>query len=178
MPYARKVSGKSMGILGLGRIGRAIARRAAAFDMHIAYHGRKPQPDVTYKYYARLADMARDCDVLMVICAGGPETHHLVNAEVLAALGPEGTLINVARGSVVDEPALVKALADGTLGAAGLDVFEAEPRVPEALWSMENVVLQPHMASATHETRKAMGDLALDNLRAYFAGKPVLTPVG
>lgn len=177
MPFARKVSGKSMGILGLGRIGRAIARRAEAFDMHIAYHGRKPQTDVTYKYYARLADMARDCDVLMVICAGGPETHHLVNAEVLTALGPEGTLINVARGSVVDEQALVKALADGTLGAAGLDVFEAEPRVSEPLWLMDNVVLQPHMASATHETRKAMGDLALDNLRAYFAGKPVLTPV-
>lgn len=176
MPLARKLSGKTMGILGFGRIGRAIAKRAEAFDMRIAYHGRKPA-GVAYKYYPRLVDMARDCDVLMVICAGGAATHHLVNAEVLAALGPEGTLINVARGSVVDEPALVKALADGRLGAAGLDVFEAEPQVPEALWAMDNVVLQPHMASATHETRKAMGDLALDNLRAHFSGKPVLTPV-
>ena len=177
MLLARKVSGKSMGILGLGRIGKAIARRAKAFDMRIAYHGRKAQAGVSYKYYAKLVDMARDCDILMVICAGGAETYHLVNAEVLAALGPEGTLINVARGSVVDEPALVKALAEGTLGAAGLDVFEVEPRVPEALWAMDNVVLQPHMASATHETRKAMGDLAVDNLRAHFDGKPVLTQV-
>ena len=146
--------------------------------MRIAYHGRKPRAGVDYRYYPKLVDMARDCDVLMVICAGGAKTYHLVDAQVLAALGPEGTLINVARGSVVDESALVKALADGTLGAAGLDVFEAEPRVPEALWAMDNVVLQPHVASATHETRKAMGDLAVDNLRAYFSGKPVLTPVG
>ena len=174
---ARKVGGKTMGILGYGRIGKAIARRAEAFDMRITYHGRKPQAGVSHKYYPKLVDMARDCDVLMVICAGGAETFHIVNAEVLAALGPEGTLINVARGSVVDEPAMVKALADGTLGAAGLDVFEAEPGVPEALWAMDNVVLQPHVGSATHETRKAMGDLAVDNLRAHFAGKPVLTQV-
>lgn len=178
MPFARKVSGKCMGILGLGRIGRAIARRAEAFDMRILYHDREPQAGVAYKFYPKLADMARDCDVLMVICAGGASTYHLVDAEVLAALGPEGTLISIARGSVVDEPALVKALADGTLGAAGLDVFEAEPRVPEALWAMDNVVLQPHMASATHETRKAIADLAVDNLRAHFSGRPVLTPVG
>jgi hydroxypyruvate reductase len=178
MPLARKVSGKCMGILGFGRIGRTIARRAEGFDMRIVYHDREPQANVTYKYYPKLADMARDCDVLVVICAGGASTYHLVNAEVLAALGPEGTLISVARGSVVDEPALVKALADGTLGAAGLDVFEAEPQVPEALWAMDNVVLQPHMASATHETRKAMADLAVDNLRAHFSGRPVLTPVG
>ncbi|MBE0622857.1 MAG: 2-hydroxyacid dehydrogenase, partial [Burkholderiales bacterium] len=146
--------------------------------MHIAYHGRKPQAGVAHKYYASLTEMARDCDVLMVICPGGPATHHIVNAEVLKALGPKGTLINVARGSVVDEPALVKALADGTLGAAGLDVFEAEPKVPEALFAMDQVVLQPHVGSSTHETRKAMGDLTVDNLRAHFSGKPVLTPVG
>ncbi len=121
--------------------------------------------------------MARDCDVLMVICPGGAATQRIVNAEVLKALGPEGTLINVARGSVVDEQALVKALADGTLGAAGLDVFESEPGVPDALLAMDQVVLQPHVGSATHETRKAMGDLTVDNLRAHFAGKPVLTPV-
>jgi lactate dehydrogenase-like 2-hydroxyacid dehydrogenase len=146
--------------------------------MHIAYHGRTPQAGVSYKFYPKLVDMARDCDVLMVICPGGAATHHIVNAEVLAALGPEGTLINVARGSVVDEAALVKALADGKLGAAGLDVFEDEPRVPEALFALDQVVLQPHVGSATNETRKAMGDLTVDNLRAHFAGKPVLTPVG
>ncbi len=178
MPFTRKVGGKIMGILGYGRIGKAIAKRAEAFGMRIVYHGRKPQADVAHKYYASLTEMARDCDVLVAICPGGAATHHIVNAEVLEALGPEGTLINVARGSVVDEQALVKALTDGTLGAAGLDVFEAEPRVPEALFAMDQVVLQPHVASATHETRLAMGVLTADNLRAHFAGKPVLTPVG
>lgn len=175
--FGHKVGGRTMGILGYGRIGKAIAKRAEAFGMDIVYHGRKPQADVAYKYYPKLVDMARDCDVLMVICPGGPATHHIVNAEVLEALGPEGTLINVARGSVVDQPALLKALARGSLGAAGLDVFEGEPRVPEALFAMDQVVLQPHVGSSTHETRKAMGDLAVDNLRAHFAGKPVLTPV-
>ena len=178
LPLAQKVGGKTMGILGYGRIGKAIAKRAEAFGMRIVYHGRKPQAGVGHKYYASLTEMARDCDVLMVICPGGAATHHIVNAEVLKALGPKGTLINVARGSVVEEQALVKALADGTLGAAGLDVFEAEPKVPEALFAMDQVVLQPHVGSATHETRKAMGDLTVDNLRAHFAGKPVLTPVG
>ena len=177
MPFGHKVGGRTMGILGYGRIGKAIAKRAEAFGMRIVYHGRKPQADVAHRYYAKLADMARDCDVLMVICPGGAATRHIVNAEVLEALGPEGTLINVARGSVVDEAALVKALAEGKLGAAGLDVFENEPRVPETLLAMDQVVLQPHVGSSTHETRKAMGDLAVDNLRAHFAGKPVLTPV-
>lgn len=177
LPFARKVGGKTMGILGYGRIGKAIAKRAEAFGMHIVYHGRKQQPGVSHKYYASLTEMARDCDVLVAICPGGAATRHIVNAEVLKALGPEGTLINVARGSVVDEQALVKALADGTLGAAGLDVFESEPKVPEALLSMDQVVLQPHVASATHETRMAMGVLTADNLRAHFAGKPVLTQV-
>ena len=177
LPLAQKVGGRTMGILGYGRIGKAIAKRAEAFGMRIVYHGRKLQAGVPHKYYPKLVDMARDCDVLMVICPGGAATRHLVNAEVLAALGPEGTLINVARGSVVDEAALVKALADGTLGAAGLDVFEDEPRVPEALFALDQVVLQPHVGSATHETRKAMGDLTVDNLRAHFAGKPALTPV-
>ncbi len=177
MPLAWKVSGKTMGILGYGRIGKAIAKRAAAFDMRIVYHGRKRQPGVAHQYYASLVEMARACDVLMVSCSGGRGTFHIVNAEVLQALGPEGTLINVARGSVVDEQALIKALAEGSLGAAGLDVFEAEPKVPEVLLAMDNVVLQPHVASATYETRQVMGDLAADNLRAYFSGKPVLTPV-
>ena len=177
MPFTHSLGGKTMGILGYGRIGKAIAKRAEAFGMHIVYHGRKPQADVKHKYYASLTGMARDCDVLVAICPGGAATRHIVNAEVMHALGPEGTLINVARGSVVDEQALVKALSDGTLGAAGLDVFEAEPRVPEVLFDMDQVVLQPHVASATHETRMAMGVLTADNLRAHFSGKPVLTPV-
>jgi len=177
LPFTRKIGGKTMGILGYGRIGKAIARRAEAFGMHIVYHGRRPQPGVAHRYYASLTEMARDCDVLVAICPGGPATRHIVNAEVMQALGPEGTLINVARGSVVDEQALVKALAEGSLGAAGLDVFESEPKVPEALFGMDQVVLQPHVASATHETRMAMGVLTADNLRAHFAGKPVLTPV-
>ena len=177
LPFTHSVGGKIMGILGYGRIGKAIAKRAEAFGMHIVYHGRKPQADVAHKYYASLTEMARDCDVLMAICPGGAATRHIVNAEVMQALGPEGTLINVARGSVVDEQALVRALADGSLGAAGLDVFESEPKVPEALFAMDQVVLQPHVASATHETRMAMGVLTADNLRAHFAGRPVLTPV-
>jgi len=176
-PLGYKVGGRTMGILGYGRIGKAIAKRAEAFGMRIVYHGRSEQAGVAHKYYASLTEMARNCDVLMVICPGGAATHHIVNAEVLEALGPGGTLINVARGSVVDEQALVKALVEGTLGAAGLDVFESEPRVPEALFRMDQVVLQPHVGSATHETRKAMGDLAVDNLRAHFTGKPVLTRV-
>ena len=176
-PLADKIGGKTMGILGYGRIGKAIAKRAEAFGMNIAYHGRHRQEGVAHKYYANLTEMARDCDVLMVICPGGAATRRMVNAEVLQALGPEGTLINAARGSVVDEPALVKALADGTLGAAGLDVFESEPKVPQALFTMDNVVLQPHVGSATHDTRTAMGNLTVDNLRAHFSGKPALTPV-
>jgi lactate dehydrogenase-like 2-hydroxyacid dehydrogenase len=175
-PLADKIGGKTMGILGYGRIGKAIAKRAQAFGMSIVYHGRHRQEGVEPRYYANLVEMARDCDVLMVICPGGAATRHMVNAEVLKALGPEGTLINAARGSVVDEQALVNALSDGTLGAAGLDVFEFEPKVPEALFAMDNVVLQPHVGSATHDTRTAMGDLTVDNLRAHFAGKPVLTP--
>jgi len=176
-PLGHKVGGRTVGILGYGRIGKAIAKRAEAFGMRIVYHGRKPQPGVAHKYYASLTEMARDCDVLMVICPGGDATRHIVNAEVMQALGPEGTLINVARGSVVDEQALVKALAEGSLGAAALDVVDSEPNVPPALLEMDEVILQPHVGSATHETRKAMGDLAVDNLRAHFSGKPVLTPV-
>lgn len=177
LPLGYRVGGRTMGILGYGQIGKAIAKRAEAFGMRIVYHGRTEQAGVLPRYYASLTEMARDCDILMVSCPGGAATRHIVNAEVLKALGPEGTLINVARGSVVDEQALVKALADGSLGAAGLDVFESEPFVPEALFAMDQVVLQPHVGSATHETRKAMGDLAVDNLRAHFTGKPVLTRV-
>lgn len=177
-PLAAKMSGKRLGILGLGRIGQAIAKRAAAFDMPIAYHSRKPVEGVKYRYYKDLAELATNSDFLVVICPGGAATRHLVNESVMKALGAQGVLVNVARGSVVDETALVKCLQDGSLGGAGLDVFEDEPRVPEALFAMEQVVLAPHVGSATHETRNEMGRLTVDNLLAHFAGKPVLTPVG
>jgi lactate dehydrogenase-like 2-hydroxyacid dehydrogenase len=170
--------GKTIGIIGLGRIGKAIARRCAAFNLNIAYHSRNRQPDVPYRYYADPVSLARDSDFLMVITPGGAGTRHLVNAQVLEALGPSGILINVARGSVVDQAALVDALKSGKIAAAGLDVFETEPCQPEGLIDMlDNVVLQPHQASATHETRAAMGDLMIANVQAFLAGKPLLTPV-
>jgi lactate dehydrogenase-like 2-hydroxyacid dehydrogenase len=177
LPLARRVSGKRAGILGLGRIGHAIARRALGFGMSVAYTGRSPQPDVPYPYAASLLELARNSEVLFVAASGNPGTQGIVNAEVLDALGPEGILINVARGSLVDEPALVAALATGRLGAAGLDVFRNEPQVPEALLAMDNVVLQPHQGSATAECRLDMGDLVLANLAAHFAGRPLPTAV-
>jgi lactate dehydrogenase-like 2-hydroxyacid dehydrogenase len=145
--------------------------------MEIAYHGRRRQPDVAYRYHPDLLGLARDSDFLLLTLPGGPETKGLVTAEVLAALGPQGTLVNVARGSIVDEAALVAALQSGALGAAALDVFADEPRVPAALMTMDNVVLQPHVGSATHGTRAAMGQLVIDNLLAHFAGRPLLTRV-
>jgi lactate dehydrogenase-like 2-hydroxyacid dehydrogenase len=177
LPLATKVSGKRLGILGLGRIGRAIARRADGFAMEIAYNDLHPLPDVPWRHEPSLPALAGWADMLVVAAAGGPGSRGLVNAEVLDALGPEGLLVNVARGAIVDEAALVAALQLGRLGAAGLDVFTDEPRVPEALWTMDNVVLQPHRASATVETRIAMGDLVVANLEAHFAGRPLPTPV-
>ncbi|MGB8437240.1 MAG: 2-hydroxyacid dehydrogenase [Burkholderiales bacterium] len=177
-PLARKLTGKRLGILGLGRIGQAIAKRAEAFDMPIAYHNRKPVEGAKYRYYKDLAELAAESDFLVAICPGGAATKRIVSEKVMKALGPQGILVNVARGSVVDEAALVKCLQDGSLGGAGLDVFEDEPRAPEALFSMEQVVLAPHVGSATHESRNEMGRLTVDNLLAHFAGKPVLTPVG
>jgi lactate dehydrogenase-like 2-hydroxyacid dehydrogenase len=174
-PLGTRVSGKKLGILGLGRIGKAIAKRAAAFDMDISYYGRKKQNEVTYRYYDKLVDMAAAVEFMIVICPGGPETKGIVNAEVIKALGKKGTLVNVARGSVIDEPAMVKALKDGTLGAAGLDVFADEPKVPEELFALENVTLLPHLGSATHETRKAMADLVVANLRAHLKGEKLPT---
>ena len=171
-----KATGKRAGIVGLGRIGKAIARRLAAFDMEIAYHGRHPQ-DVAYAYHADLAGLAAWADFLIVVTPGGPGTQHLIDARILAALGSKGTLINVARGSVVDEQALVQALQSGTLGGAGLDVFEHEPAVPVELMAMDHVVLLPHIGSATRETRQAMAQLVLDNLAAHFSGRDLLTPV-
>ena len=177
LPLGTKLGGRTMGILGLGRIGRAVAKRAEAFGMTIVYSGPNKKDDVPYRYYADLAAMAKDSDVLMVTSPGGAATRRVVNAEVLHALGPKGIVVNVARGSVVDEPALVAALKDGSVGGAGLDVFEDEPRVPEALFALENVVLNPHQGSATHDTRAAMGQLVVDNLKAHFAGRPLLTRV-
>jgi lactate dehydrogenase-like 2-hydroxyacid dehydrogenase len=176
LPLAQKLSGRKLGIFGLGRIGKAVARRAEAFDMVIAYHGRSRQ-DVHHTYHADPIELARWADILCVVTPGGPATRHLVDARVMDALGPEGVLINVARGSVVDETALCEALAAGRLGGAGLDVFADEPRVPEILLTMENVVLEPHIASATVQTRTAMADLTVDNVIAVLEGRPPLTPV-
>jgi lactate dehydrogenase-like 2-hydroxyacid dehydrogenase len=176
-PLATKVGGATMGIVGLGRIGKAVAKRAEAFGMRIAYFGRRRQSDVDYPFFEDLVALARESDYLMLTCPGGPATRHLIDAAVIEALGPEGVLVNIARGSVVEEAALVTALRDGKLGGAGLDVYADEPQVPAALLALENVVLLPHLASATRETRAAMGQLMIDNLKAHFAGKPLLTPV-
>lgn len=177
LTLATSLRGKTLGIIGLGRIGKAVARRAEAFGMTIAYHGRNPQADVDYAYHAAPAALAAASDCLALTCPGGPGTYHLVDAAVLRALGPKSFLVNAARGSVVHEAALIEALTDGVIAGAALDVFADEPHVPEALFDLDNVVLQPHQASATYETRKAMGDLMIDNLVAHFAGDPPLTPV-
>ena len=169
-----KLGGKTVGILGLGRIGKAIAQRVSALGMKVAYTGRKPQ-DVPWRFIADLKALAEASDFLVVACPGGAATRNIVNTEVLAALGKKGTIVNIARGSIIDEGALVKALQDGAIKGAGLDVFADEPNIPPALFAMDNVVLLPHVGSATHETRKAMGDLCKANLDAWFAGKPVLT---
>ena len=168
---ATKVSGKRLGIIGLGRVGRAIARRAEGFDLSIAYSDPQRKADVPYRYQPDLHSLASEVDFLVVAAAGGAVSRNIVNREVLEALGPKGILVNVARGSIVDEEALVAALIEGRLGGAGLDVFAHEPDVPEALWRLDNVVLQPHQASATVETRRAMADLVLANLAAHFAGR-------
>lgn len=177
VPLGRTVTGKRLGIVGLGRVGRAIARRADAFGMTIAYTDLRPMDNVAYRHLSQLAELARVSDFLVIAASGGPGSRGIVDAQVLEALGPEGVLVNVARGSVVDEPALVAALSSGRLGGAGLDVFAHEPNVPEALWSMDNVVLQPHQASATVETRRAMAALVLRNLEAQFAGRQPPTAV-
>ena len=176
-PLAEKVSGSRLGIIGLGRIGKAIAKRAEAFGMKVAYHSRNKQTGVSYDYYDKPMQLARDVKILVVACPGGKETERIVSREVIEALGKDGYLINVSRGSTVDEPALVDALVNGRLAGAGLDVFAAEPKVPEALLKLDNVVLQPHVSSGTHWTRAAMGQLVVDNLAAFFAGKPLLTQV-
>ena len=168
---------RKIGIVGMGRIGQAIARRLEASRVPVSYHSRKPAAGVSYKHYGDLIEMAKAVDTLIVIVPGGPSTNKMVNAEVMKALGPRGVIINVARGSVIDEPALVAALKSGTILAAGLDVLEKEPHVPDELKAMQNVVLLPHIGSASVVTRNAMDQLVVDNLKSWFAGKPPLTPV-
>jgi len=168
---------RKVGFVGMGRIGQAIARRLDASRVPVVYHSRKPAAGVSYQHYPDLIEMAKAVDTLMIIVPGGASTSKIVNAEVLKALGPRGVLINVARGSVVDEPALVAALKSGTILAAGLDVFANEPAVPDELKSMQNVVLLPHIGSASVVTRNAMDQLVVDNLKNWFAGKAPLTPV-
>jgi lactate dehydrogenase-like 2-hydroxyacid dehydrogenase len=176
-PLTRQVSHTRVGIIGLGRIGGAIASRLTAFGCAISYHNRKPVPDSPYTYVESAVELARGADVLIVAAAGGNATRHLVDGAVLDALGADGYLINIARGSVVDETALVDALAGGRLAGAGLDVFADEPRVPDALLSMDNVVLLPHVGSGTGETRAAMEDLTLRNLEAFLRTGELVTPV-
>jgi lactate dehydrogenase-like 2-hydroxyacid dehydrogenase len=168
---------RTVGMVGMGAIGQAIARRLDAFGVPVVYHTRKPRPGLPYRHYPKLTDMARDVDTLMVIVPGGAATQNMINAEVLDALGPNGILINMARGSVVDEPALIKALKDKRIFAAGLDVFVKEPEVPAELLEMDNVVLFPHLGSASVHTRDKMDQLVVDNIVAWAQGKPPLTPV-
>ena len=175
-PLTASAGGKTLGILGLGRIGEVIAKRAAACGMKIRYHNRR-RKDVPYPYDPDPVTLARNSDVLMVVTPGGPETNRLVNASILDALGPQGYLVNIARGSVVDEPVLLRYLQEKRIAGAGLDVFADEPRVPPEFFSLDNAVLLPHVGSATVETRKAMGDLQVENLRRHFSGQPVLTRV-
>jgi lactate dehydrogenase-like 2-hydroxyacid dehydrogenase len=170
------LSGKRVGIAGLGRIGKDIARRLEPFGVSLAYHGRSDQ-QLAWRYEADLAALARDADILIVAAPGGRETARMVDARVLDALGPQGVLVNVARGSLVDQDALVEALAQGRIAGAALDVFDNEPDIDARFFGLENVLLMPHIGSATHETRAAMEGLMLDNLRAYFSSGRVLTPV-
>ena len=176
-PLTATLRGRKVGILGYGRIGKAIARRLDAFDVEVVYHGRNRQEGVPHRHFETRLDMARYVDVLIVITPGGAETNNLVDAQVLEALGPDGVLINVARGTVVDEKALIEALRNGTILSAGLDVFAEEPQVPRELIDMEHVVLLPHVGSASVHTRNAMAQLVVDNAKSWFAGKGPLTPV-
>jgi hydroxypyruvate reductase len=170
-PVSRTVTGRRLGILGMGAIGQQIATRAAAFRMQVSWHGPRPKPQLGLPYVADLVELALQVEVLVVSCSGGPATHHLVDAKVLDALGSQGVLVNVARGSVVDTGALIAALATGRLGAAALDVYEDEPRVPAELLASERVLLTPHLGSGTRETRQRMGEIVLASLADHFAGR-------
>ncbi len=172
-----ELTGKTVGILGLGRIGKEIATRCQAMKMRVVYHGRKKQADEPYVFYDNLIDMARDSDWLVIIAPGGKGTEKIVSREVLEALGPEGFIVNVARGTLIDEAAMLKMLKDWKIAGAALDVFEKEPAMDPAFWELENVVLSPHQGSATHQTRDKMGDLVVANLVAHFDGEPLLSAV-
>jgi lactate dehydrogenase-like 2-hydroxyacid dehydrogenase len=176
-PLTASLRGRILGILGLGRIGKVIARRAVAFGLDVVYHGRKPQEGAPYLYYPTLIGMARACRILMVVAPGGAQTKNIVNREILEALGPDGVLINISRGSLVDEDALIEALAKRKILAAGLDVFAEEPNVPAALVALDNAVLLPHVGSASRHTRQAMADLVVANLYSWIDGEGPLTPV-
>ncbi len=176
-PLSPSLRGRKIGIAGLGRIGAALARRIEAMDLEIAYFARNQKPDVAFEYHGSVESLAEATDVLILLVPGGEETKHLIDRRVLTALGPKGILINVARGSVVDEKALIEALENGTIAGAGLDVFADEPNVPEALVTMDNVVLLPHVGSGTNTTREAMGDFVFTNLKSWFAGNGAVTPV-
>ena len=177
MPLFSELTGKTVGILGLGRIGKEIAVRAQAMKMRVVYHGRHRQQSEPHIFYDNLVDMARDSDWLVIIAPGGKGTERIVSREVLTALGPKGMLVNVARGTLVDEPAMLELLQNGGLGGAALDVFEKEPHVPGAFLALDNVVLSPHQGSATVQTRDAMGALLVANLEAHFAGEPHISAV-
>ena len=177
LPLGMRVSGKKLGIVGLGNIGAAIAKRGLGFDMQVGYHNRRQRNDVAYEYFSSLIALAQWSDFLVIATVGGASTKHLINEAVLRALGPQSMLVNIARGSVTDEVALVKVLTEGALGGAALDVFESEPKVPDALKTMDNVVLLPHIASATVETRQAMLELMLNNIDTYVKTGKVVTPV-
>lgn len=176
MPLSTSLSGKTVGIVGLGAIGNAIARRAEAFNTKIIYHSRSKK-ESPYPFYESLEDMAQECDFLVLACAGGDETKNIIDYRILNALGPRGYLINIARGSVVNEDDLLIALRNKDIAGAGLDVFAHEPNVPEEMYKMDHVVLSPHVGSATHETRSEMGLLVVNNLKAYFNGQPLISPV-
>lgn len=175
--YTPSVSGKRLGLLGMGDIGRQIARRAAGFDMAVAYHSRSPKPDLPWPYFDSVRALAAWCDHLVVATPGGAATRHMVDAEVLQALGPQGTLVNIARGSVVDTAALAQALREGRIASAGIDVYESEPAPPAELVDLDNVVITPHIAGRSPEALQASVTLVLDNLRAFFAGQPMATPL-
>lgn len=176
-PASTSLAGKTVGICGFGRIGQAIAKRCAAFDMNVVYNSRTAKDAVPYKYYADLQQMATDADIIVMACPGGPATHHIANASVFKALGPKGYFINIARGSVVNTEDLLVALSNRAIAGAGLDVYENEPSVPQALISMDNVVLLPHIGGGTVEARSVMGQLVIANIKAHFNGEPLLSPV-
>jgi hydroxypyruvate reductase len=177
LPMGHSVSGKKVGIVGLGRIGQAIAKRCAAFGVEISYFGPNKKSHLDYTYFDTPQALATHVDILILACPGGEATRHMVDHSILKALGEKGYLVNIARGSVIDESDLLVALSNKTIAGAALDVFQNEPHVPESFFSMDNVVLTPHIGSATYETRRKMGEIVIENLRAYYNGEKLLTPV-